>query len=254
MEPEQAIFFDGLITALNNFILFGLVVLFRRNMHREGLSAFLLHVDRRGRLLFAEGIVVGFLAFLLYPLLLSVSNQGSLTIAPETLPRTLGLFVTTGLGFLGVALFEEGLFRGYVLLKLLKRFSQPVAIVLVAILFGILHLISYPTSDYLWLGLVNAGLFGVFLSVVVINSKSLMWVVGFHLAWNLTQSLLTLYQLSSVETLVNIKTTEGFLTGAYLVPEEGIFVTAIVAMLALYTSVRFRKRDANTQAVVSESG
>jgi membrane protease YdiL (CAAX protease family) len=229
MEPEQAIFFDGLITALNNFILFGLVVLFRRNMHREGLSAFLLHVDRRGRLLFAEGIVVGFLAFLLYPLLLSVSNQGSLTIAPETLPRTLGLFVTTGLGFLGVALFEEGLFRGYVLLKLLKRFSQPVAIVLVAILFGILHLISYPTSDYLWLGLVNAGLFGVFLSVVVINSKSLMWVV-------------------------NIKTTEGFLTGAYLVPEEGIFVTAIVAMLALYTSVRFRKRDANTQAVVSESG
>jgi hypothetical protein len=34
MEPEQAIFFDGLITALNNFILFGLVVLFRRNVHQ----------------------------------------------------------------------------------------------------------------------------------------------------------------------------------------------------------------------------
>jgi membrane protease YdiL (CAAX protease family) len=198
--------------------------------------------------------VVGFLAFLLYPLFLSVSGQGSLTIAPETLPRTLGLLVTTGLGFLGVALFEEGLFRGYILLKLLKRFSQPVAIVLVAILFGILHLISYPTSSYLWLGLVNAGLFGVFLSVVAINSKSLMWVVGFHLAWNLTQTLLMLNQTSSVEALVNIKTAEGFLTGAYLVPEEGIFVTAIVAMLELYTSVRFRKRDANTQAVVSESG
>ena len=60
-----------------------------------------------------------------------------------------------------------------------------------------------------------------------------------------------LNQTSSVETLVNIKSPEGFLTGAHLVPEEGIFVTAIVAVLALYTLVRFRTRG--IQAVVSES-
>jgi hypothetical protein len=111
MDPKQAIFFDGVLNTVNNFILFGLMVLFRQAVHKEGIRSFLLHLDRKGVALFAEGIAVGCLSYLLYPLILTASGQGVVTVAGEALPRTIGLLVTSGIGFLAVSLFEEGLFR-----------------------------------------------------------------------------------------------------------------------------------------------
>ena len=254
MDVNQAVFYDGIMTAINNLILFGLVVLFRQAVHREGIRSFLLHADRRGRRLLIEGVAIGCLLFLIYPLITTVSNHGVVTVARDTVSPTIGLLLTAGFGFMCVALLEEGLFRGYVLQKLLKRFPQPDAIGLAAIPFGLLHLISYPESDFLWLGLLNAGLFGVLFSLAVIGSGSLMWAVGFHLAWNLTQNLLLINQLSSVNTFFNLQINEGILTGTPSTPESGILVTAILAIAGIYAYARFYRQLTPRQPTIKDAG
>ena len=125
MDLNQAVFYDGIMTAVNNFILFGIVVLIRQVIHKENIRSFLIHFDRKGAWLFAEGVAIGFLLFLLYPLILIVSGQGIVSVSRDAIMRTSGLLVTSGLGFLGVAVFEEGLFRGYILQKLLPLDWQP---------------------------------------------------------------------------------------------------------------------------------
>lgn len=239
MDPNQAVFFDGIMTGVNNFILFGIVVLFRQAVQKEGPRSFLIHADRRGARLFVEGVAIGFLLFLLYPLILVGSGLGVVSVAQDSMMRTIGLLVTAGFGFLGVAVFEEGLFRGYILQKLLTRFSKPTAIGIAAGLFGLLHLVSYPATDFLWLGLLNAGLFGLLFSVTVIASGSLMWAIGFHLAWDLTQTIFLMNQFNSVKTAFNLQINEGFLAGTPFTPESGIVVTIILAVAGLYIFVRF---------------
>jgi len=253
MEPNQGVFLNGIVTGLFNWSLFGLLVLFRRAIHHEDIQSFLFHTDRRGKQLLAEGITAGTLSFAAYLLVLMLSGQGTLAVAWDTFYSTVALLGTGGFGFLAVAVFEEALFRGYLLPKLLK-YSKSVAIGLLSVLFGIFHLTSYPANNLIWLGVLNVCLFGVVCSIAVIGSHSLMWAVGYHFAWNLTQSVLLMNQVDSVSTLLNLQVKEGFWAGASFTPESGMVVTAVWAAVGLYTFTRFHRRGIPTQPASSGAG
>lgn len=80
-----------------------------------------------------------------------------------------------------VALFEESLFRGIILIKINKRMSATLAIIVSSIIFTLPHLINQPTR----IELLSIFLGGLLLASIVIKSRSLGTAVGFHLMWNL---------------------------------------------------------------------
>ncbi len=230
---------DGLITGVVNLFLFGLLVAVRQSFNKEGPRSFFWQNDARGWKLLAEGLAAGILAVAVYAALVLAAGQGTLTFAWTSWPTGLTLLAGWGFGHFAVALFEEALFRGYLLKKLLGRFALWIAIGVPSILFGGLHVISCPPGPTLWLCLVNDALFGVVLSLGVIKSRSLLWAVGFHWAYNVTQSLLLAEQNAQQAIPVNLHTNLGLWAGPSL-PEAGLAVSLVVFLFWIYVTARFR--------------
>lgn len=239
-------YLSGITNGIVNIILFAIVYMFRRFVHKEGIEDFLLQKDRKGMRLFFTGMGIGFLSFSIHPLLSLLFGEAQLNIEWGLIGETALYILVWGFGFLGVALFEEALFRGYILVKLLKRFSVPVSIGVPALIFGAVHFFSYKTSDYVWVGIINATLMAIVMSFAVVKMQSLMWVWGFHLSWNLTQMTLFTQQNFGEKLLFSVQFKEGLLTGTSSVPESGIFVTLILILLAVYIN-RFQTNAFETE-------
>jgi membrane protease YdiL (CAAX protease family) len=94
------------------------------------------------------------------------------------------LFVTVVL-IVGAA-GEEVLFRGYGFQVLLRSMRPQVAIGLVGIMFGALHL-SNPHAS--WLGLLNTVGFGILFGYAFWRSRDLWFPFGLHFGWNFTLPL-----------------------------------------------------------------
>ena len=241
---------DGVITGLVNLTLFGLVILVRRLVHHEGLAAFGLRGDVRSRRLFVAGFAAGTLLCASYAMVAVAFGAGRLWPAWPALVDSVVLLASWGFGFAGVALFEEALFRGYLLSKLSVRFPAAVAVIAQAVLFGAFHLMAYAPSRYLWLGAVNVTVLAVVYAGLVIRTHSLMIVVGLHLAWDLIQTLLLSSQTRGVHTVLNLEVSEGLWTGTAHIPETGLIVSIItVGFGVVVASTNVRKRSLATQAV-----
>lgn len=239
---------DGLITGAVNLALFGLVVLVRRQVHHEGLAAFGLQTDARGLRLLLAGLVAGALLFSTYPIAAVACGVGHAFVAWPALPNTLVLLASWGFGFVGVALFEEGLFRGYLLPKLSTRFSSAVAIITQAVLFAAFHLLAYLPSRYLWLGVVNVAAFAVVLALLVLRTRSLMAAVGCHVAWDLMQTILLMQQTRGIDTVLNLQIREGVWTGTAHTPETGLMVTVALIVFGLLARTRLEPGPASRRA------
>lgn len=240
-------YISGITNGIINIVLFAIVYLIRRFVHKEGITAFLIQKDRKGIRLFFAGMGMGILSFSIHPLLSILLGEAQLNIEWGLIWETAFYILAWGFGFLGVALFEEALFRGYILVKLLKRYSVPVSIGVPALIFGAVQVFSYRTSDYFWVGVINVILMAIVMSLAVVKMQSLMWAWGFHLSWNLTQSTLFTQQNHGKKLLFSVQFKEGLLTGTSFVPEAGIFVTLILSFLAVYILNRFHTNAFETE-------
>lgn len=164
---------------------------------------------------------------------------GRLTFDITKIHSTIILLLVHGLGYLAVAVFEEALFRGYIFIKLVNRFSVPTALGISSIIFGGLHFMTYSDSPYFLIGLINATLIGVLLCIVVIKTKSLMLAIGYHLTWNLGQKLMLARGFSAI----NLELQRSILVGAGKSPETGLFVSIIIILMAAYVFIRWRNKD-----------
>lgn len=227
---------DGFATAIINFILFGVVVAIRRCFSNEGLDSFLINTDRKGMKLFLEGIIAGMILIIIYSLLIVFLDLGEITFNAGEISNTIISFISNGMGFLAVALFEEALFRGYIFLKLVRKVSLINAMVISSAIFGCLHFMPYTGIQYIWLGLINVAIIGVLLCIIVIWSGSLMLAIGYHLTWDLTQKLI----LSRANSAMTLSLEENILTGVGLVPEAGLIITVVLIFMAAYIFIRFK--------------
>ena len=84
------------------------------------------------------------------------------------------------------ALAEELMFRGYPFQRLVEAIGATGAIVVFAVLFGVVHL-SNPGAS-IW-GLTNTVAIGVLLSVTYLRTSALWLPWGIHFAWNTTLGL-----------------------------------------------------------------
>ncbi len=83
-----------------------------------------------------------------------------------------------------VALTEETLFRGYILLILKNPLGVRTAMVVSAVVFSALHFLN---PDYYLFAFLYAFLIGLLFGEVVIRRGNLGWVIGFHFVFNLMQ-------------------------------------------------------------------
>lgn len=225
---------------ISNLILFLVVLLIRKLVNKEGLKDFLIHLDKKGVKLFLQGIIAGIIGFILYTVIVYLSGKGTFIYQNGKFKESLLLFFLYGIAFLAVALFEESLFRGYILQKLLKKYSITKSIIISSVIFGSLHFFSYSSSYYFWIGLTNASILGILFSIITVKTKSLMIAIGFHLSWNLIQQLLLFNGIYKNNLTINFRIKEGLLSGTYFVPESGLAVSLVLLIISIYIFLKFR--------------
>ena len=88
--------------------------------------------------------------------------------------------------FMGVSVFEEVVFRGYMLKNLLESFNPYLALFISSIFFSLIH--GY-NPNVTTLGLCNIFLAGFFLGASYVFTKNLWFPIALHFSWNFFQSM-----------------------------------------------------------------
>ncbi len=88
--------------------------------------------------------------------------------------------------FIGVSVFEEIIFRGYVLKNLLESFNPFVALFISSLFFSLIH-VANPNVTLL--GLSNIFLAGIFLGISYVFTKNLWFPIALHFSWNFFQAM-----------------------------------------------------------------
>lgn len=92
-----------------------------------------------------------------------------------------------GVAYVGVAVAEEMLFRGYLQTTLARIVGFWPAALVLSLAFALAHLGNANEST---LGAVNAGLIGLMLCFCLRVTGSLWWGIGFHTTWNWSEAFL----------------------------------------------------------------
>lgn len=87
--------------------------------------------------------------------------------------------------FLIVGFFEESALRGYLQYTLARGIGFWTAALLLSLVFALWHMGNNGESA---LGLLEAGLSGLYFCLTLWYTKSLWWAVGFHAGWDWAQS------------------------------------------------------------------
>lgn len=231
-----------IISTFLQFILWIFILGFRKFVNKEGISSFLIHIDHRGLTLFGKGVLWGLLSFFVYVAIACIMGSGRLVYSSIFSFQTIIYIPLMFIHMLFVALFEESFSRGYILIKLKNRFSSRTGIIINSIIFGSLHFFSYSRSLGWVLGIINATIVGILLSIIVIKTNSLMMAVGYHFAWNGIQSIL-MKNFINIDTIINLEIKEGIFTGATRVPETGFIITIILLTTIFYLLKKYRNYE-----------
>ncbi len=82
---------------------------------------------------------------------------------------------------ISVGVYEELMFRGYILQKLNEKTGTFAAVVISSLIFALLH-VTNPGANFI--GLVNTWFIGALLCSLYFRSRSLWLPIGFHFGWN----------------------------------------------------------------------
>jgi len=145
--------------------------------------------------------------------------------------------------FFAVGLTEEMLFRGYLQFTLARLIGFWPAAALLSLLFGLVHL---HNSHEVMFGIVIVALGGAFFSLGLRRTGSLWWGIGFHTAWDWSQSFLYGTPDSGIliaDRLFQTRSAgEAILSGGDAGPEGSVLVIPIMG-IALVAMLRFVRRE-----------
>jgi membrane protease YdiL (CAAX protease family) len=184
---------------------------------------------------FASGALAG--AGLIAIAALAVCALAGVQLSPAA-PPALQAEIKLVLMFLGGAIFEELLFRGYAFQRAARGLGVWPAIVVFGVLFCVGHLPGNLDVGLPLLILAMANIFaaGVLLSLLYLRTGSLALPIGFHVGWNFLQDSLGfgVSGLSSGKAWfhVDLGTQPGWLTGGEFGLEASI-IALVVIFLAI---------------------
>lgn len=145
-----------------------------------------------------------------------------------------GWLLAAAVGYLAVGIYEELLFRGYVLTNLSEGLSRldrraavGLAVALSSVVFSVLHRTNPNAST---VSVVSLTLAGIFLAVGFVYTGSLAIPIGIHITWNFFQGVVWGFPVSGVDAGVTIVAVDVIgptvFTGGAFGPEAGLLGTA----------------------------
>jgi membrane protease YdiL (CAAX protease family) len=143
--------------------------------------------------------------------------------------------------FFVLALAEETLFRGYLQVALSRLIGFWPAAIALSTLFGLVHL---RNSSEVLLGVATVALGGAFFSLALWRTGSLWWGIGFHTAWDWSQSFLFGVPDSGILVAGRLSQTHplgsAIWSGGSAGPEASLFVvpTMAIALLAMLVTLK----------------
>ncbi len=162
--------------------------------------------------------------------------------------------------FLGVAFFEETLFRGYLQFTLARclagavrwmapsnRYARPIgfwaAAMVISFGFGLGHGSNFGESP---IGLLCAGLAGLMFTFSLWRTGSLWWAIGVHAAWDWSQSFLygvpDSGSISQGHLLATHPAGSPLMSGGLTGPEGSLFVLPVMLCITLVIVFTLPKR------------
>jgi membrane protease YdiL (CAAX protease family) len=135
------------------------------------------------------------------------------------------------LAFLSVGIYEELMFRGYILQRLNDRAGKTASILVSSFIFAVMHGLN-PGADAF--GIFNTVGIGAILCVIYFRTGSLWMPIGFHTAWNFSLGYLYSLPVSGIPLygVLNVVEIEpgSRLTGGSYGPEAGLACTVALAV------------------------
>ncbi len=131
---------------------------------------------------------------------------------------------------------EETFMRGWLMGTTASRHGIVWAVVINAIVFGLMHLGNITPSPELFAGAGNVALFGVFISLYAARERSIWGVCGWHAAWNWLLGVgfgleVSGLKLKVTPLVVDLKDAPGqpwWLSGGTWGPEASVFTTIVL--------------------------
>ena len=134
--------------------------------------------------------------------------------------------------YLFVALYEEFLYRGYLLGYYTKQMPVYLAVVLIALVFALVHM---SNKNFNAIALVNITLVGVILGLIRIRGNSIWAPIGLHFLWNFFQGPVFGFSISGSPRTHGIYMIwlhgNEHLTGDTFGPEASLITTMVLLAL-----------------------
>ncbi|MBX2899559.1 MAG: CPBP family intramembrane metalloprotease [Cyclobacteriaceae bacterium] len=139
-----------------------------------------------------------------------------------------------------VSVSEEVMFRGYLLPKLLEKFSLWPSIIISSLLFACSHLAN-PHIDVI--GFTNIFLFGVWAAILYVHHQNLSSALGAHFSWNLLQTFFGFgvsgHAFNGVFRVTQLSSAT-YLTGGVFGLEGSVLALVALLVLIFYFSKKLK--------------
>ena len=201
---------------------------------------FHIGLQTNGRLKeFNYGIAVGFLIMASAYLFLYFAGEitfGGYNFNYEKILLSIVLFA-------GISLFEEIIFRGYLLKNLLESFNPLVALFISSILFSLIH---GSNPNVTTIGLINIFLAGFFLGVSYVFTKNLWFPVALHFSWNFFQSMFG-FRVSGLDSysIIEFSIVENNLLNGGEFGFESSILSIGILIIGTYLIFKYFKKSKN---------
>lgn len=194
------------------------------------------------------GLVFGALSITIIFIFLYATGQITLVntfSSPEFSIFTLLFFIM----FIFVGLFEEILFRGYIISTMASRNNKKWFIyVTSALIFSIVH---GTNPNVTMLGLVNIALVGLLFAYMFDLTKSLWLPIGYHITWNFFQGNVFGFAVSGLPSnsiyTIEQQTENSLLTGGTFGLEGGLLATFMI-IISFFITYLYGKRKSSEDA------
>ncbi|MES2798137.1 MAG: CPBP family intramembrane glutamic endopeptidase, partial [Bacteroidota bacterium] len=145
--------------------------------------------------------------------------------------------------FVLVAISEELMTRGLMLSTLMDGMNDYLALLIVALIFGALHLFNDKVT---LLSFINISIAGLFLGISYVHNRSLWFPIGLHFSWNFFQGPVFGYEVSGHKNASIIRQTihgnDTFTGGEF--GFEGSIIAMPIMLLAIFAIHIYYSREA----------
>lgn len=155
------------------------------------------------------------------------------------LPVTVALLI-----LIGGVVQEELIFRGILLRKLEDSFGSWIALIISAILFGIIHILAPNKTLMGAIAIIFTG--GILIAAIYMLTRSLWWAMGIHLGWNFFEGSVFGVPISGhalPSFFSSTITGPEFWTGGSFGPEAGLACILIVGSAGLFVCFRAARQQ-----------